>query len=143
MTCCFFGHRSCPDITSELKCVLTGLIAKDDTILFYVGGQGGFDRQVHRVLHDLQKEYPNITCLEVLAYMPGKKQEFELPCLLETIYPDGLEETPRKFAIEKRNRWMVQNSDIVICYIDHSFGGAAKFVEMAERRGKTVINLAI
>lgn len=40
-----------------------------------------------------------------------------------------------------RNKWMVEQSDIVISYIERSGGGAAKVVEYAERKGKRVINL--
>ena len=58
------------------------------------------------------------------------------------MYPEGLESVPRRFAISWRNKWMVGESDTVICYIAHSWGGAAQFVELAERKKKTVINLA-
>jgi hypothetical protein len=37
---------------------------------------------------------------------------------------------------------MINKCDYVICYITHSFGGAAQFVEKAKRKGKTIINLA-
>ena len=38
---------------------------------------------------------------------------------IETIYPEGLEYTPRRFAISKRTQWMVQQSDYVIAYVEH------------------------
>ena len=34
---------------------------------------------------------------------------------------------------------MVNESDIVVCYINRSWGGAAKYVEMATKKGKTKI----
>ena len=142
MICCFFGHRYCPDLTEALLTVVEDLILNEKTSRFYVGGQGGFDHVVQNVLEQMQQEHPHITCLEVLAYMPGKKAEFPIPKRLETIYPDGLENVPRKYAIDKRNRWMVDQSDMVVCYIEHQYGGAAKFVELAKRKGKRIINLA-
>ena len=36
---------------------------------------------------------------------------------------------------------MIKQSDYVVTYITHSWGGAAQFAEMAERQKKTVINL--
>jgi hypothetical protein len=37
---------------------------------------------------------------------------------------------------------MVRESQIVVCFITHSWGGAAQFVEYAEKQGKEIINLA-
>lgn len=37
---------------------------------------------------------------------------------------------------------MLKQSDYVIGYIDHPFGGGHKFFEMAEKKGKTVKNIA-
>jgi hypothetical protein len=53
---------------------------------------------------------------------------------------DAIEGHP-KFAIERRNRWMIDQSDFLLCYINHTWGGAYKFARLAKRRGKTVINL--
>ena len=97
---------------------------------------------VQTSLAALQNTYPEIVCLEVFAYMPGQKEDFQIPKKLETIYPDGLENTPRKFAIDRRNRWMVEQSEVVICFVKHPYSGAFKFVEMARRKGKKIINLA-
>ena len=36
---------------------------------------------------------------------------------------------------------MIEQADIVVTYVTHSFGGAAQFKEMAEKQGKTVIEL--
>ena len=39
------------------------------------------------------------------------------------------------------NQWMIERSVYVIAYVTHNFGGAARFVDEAKRKGKTVINL--
>ena len=39
------------------------------------------------------------------------------------IYPE-LDNVPLRFAISKRNKWMVEQADIVIAYITHTYGGA-------------------
>lgn len=36
---------------------------------------------------------------------------------------------------------MIEQADYVITYVTHSWGGAAKFKELAEKKGKTVINI--
>ena len=47
-----------------------------------------------------------------------------------------------KFAIDRRNRWMLKRSDVVVVFVNKNYGGAAKFEAIAKRQGKTVINLA-
>jgi len=37
---------------------------------------------------------------------------------------------------------MVKQSDFVIAYVRWTYGGSCKAVEYAEKKGKTVINLA-
>ena len=52
-SCTFFGHKAVPDaIEPALRSVLTDLVENGGADLFYVGGSGGFDRMVHRVLMD-------------------------------------------------------------------------------------------
>lgn len=55
------------------------------------------------------------------------------------IYP-GLEKIPYKFAISARNKWMVEQADVVIFYIDHTWGGAYSAYIHAKRKGKQIIN---
>ena len=59
----------------------------------------------------------------------------------DTLYPEGLETVPKKFAINKRNEWMILNSDISICYVYKTTGGAAKFKGKAEKKGLRIISL--
>ena len=37
---------------------------------------------------------------------------------------------------------MIQQSDIVVTYVTHNFGGAAQFKEMAEKRNKNVVEVS-
>lgn len=142
--CTFFGHADSPtNIKKEIQKVIEDLILQKGVNTFYVGTNGNFDRMVQSVLIDLKKQYPNLECCTVLAYIPGIKPEFDVAYeKLETLYPDGLEKVPKRFAIDWRNKWMVQQSDYVISYVCHSFGGAAKYMELAKRKKKIVYNLA-
>ena len=142
-TVCFFGHRNTPEsIRQKLHETLTNLIEKQDADTFYVGNQGRFDSMVLSELKKLKEAYPHIDYSMVLAYMPGKKQDNEFVDYEHTIYPDGLETVPPRFAIDKRNRIMVEWADIVVTYVIGSGGGAAKFKELAEKKKKTVFNIA-
>ena len=57
-----------------------------------------------------------------------------------SIYPP-IEKVPPKFAISKRNEWMITNSDLIIAYVNHNYGGAYKTLEIAKRRKKKIINI--
>ena len=141
-TCTFFGHRDTPDsIRPVLHNTLINLIETQGTDTFYVGNQGKFDSMVHSELKELSKAYSHIRYSVVLAYLP-KKKDFDLTDFSDTVYPDGLENVPPRFAIDKRNRLMLDWSDVVVTYVCTSIGGAAKFKELAENKGKRVINLS-
>ena len=138
--CTFFGHASTPEsVRPLLHSILTDLIENQSVDTFYVENNGNFDYMVEKELKSLTEIYPHIKFSVVLAYIPGKRYDYM--DFSDTMYPDGLEKTPLRFAIDKRNRMMIEWSDIVVTYVCYSSGGAAKFKEIAERRGKQVINL--
>ena len=88
------------------------------------------------VLRELAAEYPHIRYAVVLERLPGKQDGSD------TILPENIETVPPRFAIVWRNRWMLLQSDYVVTYITHSWGGAAPFADLAKRQKKTVLNLA-
>jgi uncharacterized phage-like protein YoqJ len=138
--CTFFGHRDCPDaIKPRLREVLIDLIENHNVDMFYVGNQGRFDAIVRGILRDLQHEYPQINYDVVLAYMPGKQTEYD--DYSDTMLPEGIESVHPRYAISWRNNWMLKQSDYVVTYITHSWGGAAQHAQKAHRSGKTVINI--
>ena len=139
MICTFFGHKDTPkEIEPTLRSTLIDLIENKNVTVFYVGNNGNFDTMVRRQLEDLSQTYP-IAYSVVLAYLPTKKSEYD--DYTNTILPEGIETAPKRFAISWRNKWMIEQADIVVTYVTHSFGGAAQFKELAERQGKTVIEL--
>ena len=141
MTCTFFGHRDSPDtVRPILTETLRKLVTMDGADDFLVGHQGSFDRMVLTELRKLQKEYPHIRYAVVLAILPDGTLSFGEAT--ETLYPEGLEKVPRRFAVACRNEWMLKKSQIVVTYVTHSTGGAAKYKEKAEKQGKRVVSVA-
>ena len=141
MTVTFFGHKDTPkEIEPTLRSTLIDLIENKNVTVFYVGNNGSFDTMVRRQLENLSQTYP-ITYNVVLAYLPTKKSEYD--DYTNTIYPEGLETAPKRFATSWRNKWMIKQSDIVVTYVTHNFGGAAQFKKLAEKQGKTVIELSV
>ena len=141
MVCTFFGHKDTPkEIEPTLRSTLINLIENKNVNVFYVGNNGNFDTMVRRQLEDLSYTYP-ITYSVVLAYLPTEKNKYDN--LTNTIYPEGLETVPKRFAISRRNKWMIQQSDVVVTYVTHNFGGAWQFKEMAKRLRKPIIDIKI
>ena len=139
--CTFFGHRDCPEsIKPKLREALVDLITNQGVDMFYVGHQGQFDAMVRSTLHELKREYPQIDYAVVLAYMPGKKTEYD--DYSDTMLPEGIESVHPRYAISWRNNWLLRHSDYVITYITHPWGGAFQHTEKAKKQGKVVINLA-
>ena len=56
-----------------------------------------------------------------------------------TIYPP-LESSPPRFAISKRNQWMVDASDVVVAYVLQNWGGAAATLQYAKRKKKEILS---
>ena len=105
----------------------------------YVGHQGQFDAYVHSELKKLKHEYPQINYAVVLAYMPGKKNEYD--DYSDTMLPEGIESVHPHYAISWRNNWMLKQSGYVVTYITHSWGGAAQYAKKAKAQKKITLNL--
>ncbi len=136
MTVTFFGHSLITEnIELRLETVLNELV-ENGAVRFYVGNQGDFDKLVLKALKKLKERYEHISFFVVLAYLLRSPQEEN------TVFPEGMETVPPRFAISARNKWMLDNSDCVVSYIKCSAGGAAQFYEMAKKKNKRVINIA-
>ena len=140
--CTFFGHRDCPSSIKPKLCeVLIDLIENYAVDMFYVGRQGAFDAIVRSVLKELVLVYPHINYAVVLERVPPMRNELAACDYSDTMLPEGIETVHPRFAISWRNKWMIKQSDYVVTYITHSWGGAAQFAEMAAKHGKIIFSL--
>jgi len=142
----FCGHSNClfnDDIKEQLKTILREEIRKNPTCKFYLGGYGDFDGLCLRTLRELKHDFPSIEILFITPYLDKNYSKLELAKYYydDVIFPP-IESVPRKFAILKRNEWMVEQADLVIAYVKYSWGGAAKALEYAKRKKKRIINIA-
>ena len=144
--CTFFGHRDCPcteEIENNLKQAIKKLI-NEGYDEFWVGSQGNFDWLVHLVLKQIKQDFPHIRECIILASDPDKYSSTRLESLREQyddiICPEEIFEGPAKFAITRRNKYMVENCDAVICYIEYEKGGAYDTVKTANKLNKRIFN---
>ena len=137
MTVTFCGHSKLnrPDgISKWLDIILPSLIEGGATT-FYLGGYGAFDGLAAAAVRKQKESYPHIELVLVLAYLD---REIDASRYDSTTYPP-LEKVPRRYAILRRNEWMVSVSDVVISGVLHSWGGAARTLEFAQRKNKVVL----
>ena len=106
---------------------------------FLLGGYGDFDLLCARVVSELKENYPHINSVLVIPYID---REYDKNLYDASEYPP-LETVPKRFAIPKRNEYMVQKADVVIAYITHNWGGAATTFEFAKRKKKKIIKICI
>ena len=104
---------------------------------FYLGGYGDFDTLAAVVLSELKQDWPDMERILILPY-PDRKADMAL--YDSTLYPP-LENVPKRFAISRRNKWMVEQSSVIVAYVDHGWGGAAKTLEYAMKKGLRIIRL--
>ena len=137
-TVMFCGHRD-ELFTQEQKDWLiktTEQLILEGATVFYLGGYGDFDSLAKKTVLELKKKYPQIHPVQVLAYL-DKKEEF--PTEIETVYPP-LEKVPKKYAILRRNQWMVENSDVIISAVRYGWGGAQKTLDYAKKKEKMIFS---
>ena len=138
-SCTFFGHSEFyENIEDELKSVVYDLIENKGVVNFYVGTHGKFDMLTKKILAEAKSKYNHLSCYMVLAYL---NKDAASDSKIETLFPEGIEGVPKRYAIVFRNGWMIDRSDFVVTYVKYETGGAAKFKTIAEKKGKTVINI--
>lgn len=136
MTVTFYGHSKIyqtGDFSKWLDIILPSLIEGGATT-FYLGGYGDFDSLAAAAVRRQKAVYPYITAILVLAYL---NRDTDLSHYDDTTYPP-LENVPPRYAIVRRNEWMVRESDVVISGVTHGWGGAAKTLDYARRKQKII-----
>lgn len=135
----FCGHGDIP--ASEQGKVRQWLLAQIENIIFqggdtfYLGGYGDFDTLAASVVWELKQKHHFITSVMVIPYL---NRAYDTSLYDETTYPP-LETVPKRYAITKRNEWMVSAADVVIAYVKYSWGGAAKTLKLAQQKRKRII----
>lgn len=141
----FFGHRevwNIRELEAKLIPILKNVMDTHAYIEFYIGRNGEFDEFVASIIKRLKKEREmsyNILIL-VLPYTV-KDMEYYEKYYDEMIIPESIGKAHYKNAISLRNRWMVDQADLVIVNVERQSGGAYTAMRYAEKQNKEVINL--
>ena len=119
-------------------------IVGDQPCDFYLGGYGQFDGFAQACCAEYKKTHPTVHLIFVHPYLTETKRhdkEYVQSNYDASVYPE-LENVPLRFAISRRNRWMVEHADAVIAFIDHHWGGAYQTYRCAKAKKKTIYNLS-
>ena len=136
-SCFFIGHREANEgLLPKLELEITRLIRSENVRYFYVGGYGGFDGVAATAIKRAKKKYPEFTLMLLLPYHPAERPIEKPPGYDGTYYLEGLEKTPRPFAIVKANQLMVNTCDWLVCYVPHGASNSKNPLEYAQRREK-------
>ena len=144
-TVSFFGHRKLYDlhrIDEQLVPILKELIRSKQYVSFIIGRNGEFDEYTASVIKRVQKQvgkYNNEMTL-VLPYTVADIEFYE-KYYDSIIIPESVYRAHPKSAIALKNRWMVEQSDLVIVNVERDKGGAYTAMKYAQKLNKKIINL--
>lgn len=157
-TCCFTGHRPlklpfgsdetderCVKLKNTLYAKARELIENEGVTKFISGLALGVDTFAAEAVLLLKEEFPEIIleaaipCEDQPAFWKTSDrtryykiaERCDISTVLQKKYTNG--------CMQKRNRYMVDNSDIVIAVWDGSSGGTELTVRYAEKTGKKIL----
>ena len=134
-SCFFIGHREASsEILPALRSTVVQHIVEYGVTEFYVGHYGGFDRIAAKAVIAAKVQHPEITLSMLIPYHPSE-HPIELPTGFDnTFYPPGMEKIPRRLAIVRANRYMVDHVDSLIAYVWHPASNSRDLLEYARKR---------
>ena len=131
LSCTFAGHRNLflPDADRKIETV------------------GEFDSKCASAVRAAKHRHHDkeIRLILVLPYMSNRlntDRNYYESSFDDVMIPIELADIHPKAAIHKRNRWMVDRSDVLLACVHRDFGGAYETVQYAMRKGVPVLNLA-
>lgn len=141
-SCFFIGHREATlEVLPVLEDTIEEYISKYGVSEFVVGNYGGFDHLAARAVMEAKSRHPKITLFLLIPYHPAERP-IETPLGFDgTFYPPGMESVPRRYAIIRANRYMIDHTDFLIAYAWHPGSNARNMVEYARRKGVHISNL--
>ena len=141
-TCAFLGNADIigdvRELADKIRQTATDLITNKQVDTFLVGIKGKFETLSHKMMEQIQCDYPNIKIMLVIAYERDlEKVAYKFD---DIYYPPQAEFGYRGWSIAKRNDWIIDQTDYVIAYNEYQ-GRAYNYCKKAKRKGKIIIGL--
>ena len=123
------------ELKNEIMRYLNECIA-ESKCEFLLGGYGNFDAYALKFGLELKKSNSALKLTLVSPYIDWgylkKYGDYVASTYDNVIYPE-IENVPKKYAISARNKWIVDESDIIVMYINHSYGGSLRRVSLRDK----------
>ena len=140
-----FGHRDFSGyriLDVELFELLKDLISAKEFLEIFVGHNGEFDIYAASVVKRVQRIVGKINN-ELICMLPYPVKNIEYyDAYYDSVQVFESRKTHPKGLIAKRNRYLVEACDLMICYVERMDGGAYQAMRYASRLNKKIINLA-
>ena len=141
----FCGHSTLTDWETITQAVLDILKSEtadksEEEIKFYLGGYGNFDSIADEACKRYNKINGNAKRIFITPYLDEVYLKYRSEIYDETLYPE-IENVPKRYAISKRNEWMINQADLVVAYVDYGWSNSSKNLLYAHSKLKSYINL--
>lgn len=137
------GHREISHFSlleKRLEHTMEALIRQNEFVEFYIGRNGEFDILAASVFTRMRERLGKERCAMILVLpYPVADQPYYEKYYDEVILPLP-KDIHRKAAIEMRNRWMVDHTDLLLSWVEHR-GGAFALTQYARKTNQPVRDL--
>ena len=131
-TCFMFGHSDAKeDIFDSVVRAVKLHYEAYGVRRFVIGHYGGFDKIGKQALVTVKKELTDMEALVLTPYFPFEKKILMPEGMDGTLFPEGIENAPKRLRIVRANHAMLKSADTVICYVKH-FGNTRNLLEEAK-----------
>ena len=146
--CAFTGHRDLVNYDFDellLERVILNLV-KNGVTRFLCGMAVGFDMKAAQAVLELKKRYN----VELVACLPCSNQSERFSVKNKITYKEILEKCDEVIVLEReyttgcmfrRDRYLVDNCDVLISFLRKNRGGTYYTVKYAKKENKKVIEL--
>ena len=149
--CAFSGHRAIEAGSVAPLCALlrraVAYAYEQGCRTFFCGGAVGFDTYAAKEVILFRVKHPEVRLVLMLP-CADQASTFSAPqraaydyILSEADEAVILSDTYHRGCMQKRNRALVENADMLICYVGRESGGSAQTMRLAREKGIAVHNL--
>lgn len=135
--CFCFGHSDTPEwFAPVLQTAIEHLICQMDVTDFMVGHYGNFDRMVAHAVIEAKNFHSNVTLTLLRPYHPAERP-IPLPKGFDgSFYPPSMHRIPRRFAIPRANRYMIDQAQHLIACVCYPASNSFELLHYAQKRAQ-------
>lgn len=140
--CTFCGHRTVAEaVRPRLEALVEKHITEYGVTEFWVGNYGQFDHMARAAVRKVKENHPYVRLCLLLPYRPTGDMTMDAAGVDEIIIPSAIDGVPKRAAIPRLNRYMIDHADYLIAYVKYISNGAYKTLEYARKRDRLEIRM--